>query len=1228
LDNATVKCWGAGGSGQLGQDSTANLGDQSGEMAALPAVNLGAGRTATAVTAGNNHTCALLDNATVKCWGFNSSGQLGQDSTANLGDGAGEMAALPAVNLGFGSGPASMTVALAADETTVVAGGTIHYHLTVTNTGLPALSGFTVSDPNAPGCVQAIAGLASGAHQTIDCTYTTTNADVGTYANTATVDTAETAPKVSNTVNVSVTPAPAPALSVNMSADESSVVVGGTVHLHVKVRNTGNVALTNVAITDANAPDCVVAPFSVAVGADHSVDCTHVATAGEVAGGYHNSASVVSTQVTTPVVSNTVNVAVTPAPAPALTVQTSADESSVTVGDTVHLHVKVTNTGNVALTNVAITDANATGCEAAPFSLAVGADTTIDCTHVATVDDQPTYQNRASVVATQITTPVVSNTVDVTVTNPSLSVSATADESSVVEGATIHLHVKVTNTGDVALTNVTITDANATGCEAAPFGLAVGDELTVDCEHVAVAVDVPTYTNTASVTSTEVTTPVESDEVQVAVTAAEPGLSVVASADEVSVAPGQSINQHLVVSNTGNVALHAVTISDPAAPDCADDGVFDLAVDGFTTIDCAYTTTGNDAGTYTNEASVIADEVATPVVSNPVEVTVDDAVTVVLSADQSSVVAGQAIGYHVTVKNTSALTLVGLQVADAAAPSCTGGLGFGILPAGAQIVRDCTHVPGAADFGTFSNLATVDSAAIVAVESNQVDVTVVAVAPALTVTEAADPTEVVAGEPIDLALTVTNTGNVALHRITVADPSVPGCQVKVFDLPVGAQRMVFCTHVSTGADVPIYQNMASVGADELTAAVDSNIVSVAVSIPAGESHVAGSVTEAGSGVPIGGAVAVLLAPTDYSPVGVAAVGASGHYSMLAAPGEYFLYVLDPADDHAAGFSGAPSLVTAAADTSADVDVELASTRGALVGHVHDDATAQPLAGVLAISVDLDLDHGRPGAGAVTAADGGYRISGLRPGPKLLELVDLAGGHDVEFYDDAPTPAGSSVLSVAGAAQTTADAELAAHAAPVGVAHLTGQVSATTGEPLAGVAVMAVHSADFSLAAGVWTDAGGHYDLDLDAGDYEVAFYDPTGDHGFEWYDDQGPGDLARAVTVTAGDPAAVDAALSPTTGVATGTVTEAGTATPLGNVGVFAIDAAGTVVGVATTAGDGTYALTGLPVGNLRVRFVDLAGTYATEYYNGSSDYGGAALIAVAAGATTPDVDAELSIAG
>ncbi len=47
----------------------------------LAPVDLGAGRTATAITAGDFHTCALLDNGIVKCWGFNAFGQLGYGDT-------------------------------------------------------------------------------------------------------------------------------------------------------------------------------------------------------------------------------------------------------------------------------------------------------------------------------------------------------------------------------------------------------------------------------------------------------------------------------------------------------------------------------------------------------------------------------------------------------------------------------------------------------------------------------------------------------------------------------------------------------------------------------------------------------------------------------------------------------------------------------------------------------------------------------------------------------------------------------------------------------------------------------------------------------------------------------------------------------------------------------------------------------------------------------------------
>jgi alpha-tubulin suppressor-like RCC1 family protein len=104
LVGGSVKCWGHNSYGQLGIGSSTTKGDNAGEMgASLPAVDLGAGRTATMITAGWFFTCARLDNGDVKCWGDNSSGQLGQGDTANRGDAPGEMAALAPINFGNGA---------------------------------------------------------------------------------------------------------------------------------------------------------------------------------------------------------------------------------------------------------------------------------------------------------------------------------------------------------------------------------------------------------------------------------------------------------------------------------------------------------------------------------------------------------------------------------------------------------------------------------------------------------------------------------------------------------------------------------------------------------------------------------------------------------------------------------------------------------------------------------------------------------------------------------------------------------------------------------------------------------------------------------------------------------------------------------------------------------------------------------------------------------------------
>ncbi|MDQ6805193.1 MAG: hypothetical protein M3065_09555 [Actinomycetota bacterium] len=85
LDDGSVLCWGNGAGGALGYGSTSNVGDAQTPGSVGP-VKLGPGRTAVAISAGSTHTCALLDNGTVRCWGSDTYGQLGYCSTSKVGE--------------------------------------------------------------------------------------------------------------------------------------------------------------------------------------------------------------------------------------------------------------------------------------------------------------------------------------------------------------------------------------------------------------------------------------------------------------------------------------------------------------------------------------------------------------------------------------------------------------------------------------------------------------------------------------------------------------------------------------------------------------------------------------------------------------------------------------------------------------------------------------------------------------------------------------------------------------------------------------------------------------------------------------------------------------------------------------------------------------------------------------------------------------------------------------
>ena len=83
LDDGSVHCW--GNNTFSDGESEGRLGDGSNTSSRFPrSVSLPTGRTAISIDAGTDHTCAILDDGNMSCWGANSFGQLGTgDTTAS-----------------------------------------------------------------------------------------------------------------------------------------------------------------------------------------------------------------------------------------------------------------------------------------------------------------------------------------------------------------------------------------------------------------------------------------------------------------------------------------------------------------------------------------------------------------------------------------------------------------------------------------------------------------------------------------------------------------------------------------------------------------------------------------------------------------------------------------------------------------------------------------------------------------------------------------------------------------------------------------------------------------------------------------------------------------------------------------------------------------------------------------------------------------------------------------
>ena len=214
--------------------------------------------------------------------------------------------------------------------------------------------------------------------------------------------------------------------------------------------------------------------------------------------------------------------------------------------------------------SVTVTDTNAPGCAQSLGTMTVGQTQTYTCSRASVTAD---FTNTAAVSGNPPVGPPVTDQDDavVDVIEPDIDVEKTPDTQQVVSGADVTFTITVTNNGDVDLTSVTVTDANAPGCDRTYATLTVGETQTYTCSRAAVVAD---FTNTAEASGNPPSGPPVTDQDDAVVDVIHPSIFIDKAPDLRIIDSGEDVEFTITVSNNGDVDLANVTVADPNAPDC------------------------------------------------------------------------------------------------------------------------------------------------------------------------------------------------------------------------------------------------------------------------------------------------------------------------------------------------------------------------------------------------------------------------------------------------------------------------------------------------------------------------------------------------------------------------------------------------------------------------------------------------------------------------------------
>ncbi|MFD8320714.1 DUF7507 domain-containing protein [Kitasatospora purpeofusca] len=345
---------------------------------ANPAGNVGGTQQAQDVSSCGTFGCGAYDIATPTRSITSLTFTFGYEGTASSLDALGQI-------LGITPASAALSLQKTADPGTVgKAGDTVQYSFTATNTGDFPLTEVKVAERSfsgtgtAPQITCPAGSVDPGGSVTCTAPYTVTQADVnaGKITNTAQATAtppAGTTTPVSNESSATVNAPPRPGLLLRQSVDDGGHLKVGTVlHYSYEVTNTGNVTLTDAGIEEPDftgsggAPGvtCPDAAKSMAPGAKVTCTARYTVTQEDVErGGITNTASATGTPPGgTPATSPPSATKVSSTPVAGLDLVKTADTTQAThAGQVITYTFTLTNTGNVTLTDPAVSEGEFTG---------------------------------------------------------------------------------------------------------------------------------------------------------------------------------------------------------------------------------------------------------------------------------------------------------------------------------------------------------------------------------------------------------------------------------------------------------------------------------------------------------------------------------------------------------------------------------------------------------------------------------------------------------------------------------------------------------------------------------------------------------------------------------------------------------------------------------------------------------------------------------------------------